>query len=397
MHPHPMLQPPDLTPKLLPIWEIPSMLKCPVIGTCLSVDDHRNVLRKAGYKVKGRLPHELHGAVMDALDADTKVARKVHALLFKRHGKEAEAHLETPVETLFAEFKEKMMTGELESLLYAMASRTLVPDAMVCELFGHLHMMAHTAKRDLLEERRKLKTLSEKETAMADAHRRLKRELLEASDRERRLAARTSELEAEVARLKTARTPVATSPSDTTTLREQIRSLREKNRHLVHLLEIRRPAAADDRPLVPDTKPVAANPVLVDGPPCFHGECEPESCDVDLCKKTVLVVGGMPRLHPRYRKNIEALGGDFEYDDGTMKGGKSALENRVRRSDVVICPINCNSHGACGAVKELCRKHGKQLRMLHSSSASAVRDALLNLEVSESLTLVANNRAGLRA
>jgi len=53
---------------------------------------------------------------------------------------------------------------------------------------------------------------------------------------------------------------------------------------------------------------------------------------------------------------------------------------RVKRSDLVICPVNCNSHNACLKVKKLCNQYDKELKILSSSSLSAVSHALFNSE-----------------
>jgi hypothetical protein len=79
-----------------------------------------------------------------------------------------------------------------------------------------------------------------------------------------------------------------------------------------------------------------------------------------------------------YRALIESSGGIFEYHDGYMKKGFKLLEGRLRRADVVVCPVNCNSHAACSAVKNLAKKHNKTVHMLDNSSLSAVSQAIWN-------------------
>lgn len=54
------------------------------------------------------------------------------------------------------------------------------------------------------------------------------------------------------------------------------------------------------------------------------------------------------------------------------------IEAMIKRSDVVICPVNCNSHNACYQVKRLCNRHNKTLKILNSSSLSAVKSALFD-------------------
>jgi hypothetical protein len=102
-----------------------------------------------------------------------------------------------------------------------------------------------------------------------------------------------------------------------------------------------------------------------------------ENCpEFQLCEQRVLIVGGITKLKHLYRDLVESSGGTFDYHDGYLKNGRQSLEARVRRSDLVICPVNCNSHGACQKVKALCKKFNKPAKMLPSSSLSAISNAL---------------------
>jgi hypothetical protein len=104
--------------------------------------------------------------------------------------------------------------------------------------------------------------------------------------------------------------------------------------------------------------------------------CDANCPSFDLCKKRILLVGGITRMESLYRELIESSGGIFEYHDGYMKKGVKMLECRLRRADVVVCPVNCNSHAACSIVKNLAKKHNKTLHLLPNSSLSAVSQAL---------------------
>ncbi|MDY0227536.1 MAG: DUF2325 domain-containing protein [Desulfomicrobium apsheronum] len=105
---------------------------------------------------------------------------------------------------------------------------------------------------------------------------------------------------------------------------------------------------------------------------CKGGKCSPSCPSYDLCKKRVLIVGGIERMEKSYRRLIEERGGVFEYHAGHMKSGGKGLESSVQRADLVLCPVNCNSHGACLKVKSLGKKFKKPVHMLSNFSLSAV-------------------------
>ncbi len=94
----------------------------------------------------------------------------------------------------------------------------------------------------------------------------------------------------------------------------------------------------------------------------------------DLSGKRILIVGGISKIKAFYRRLIEEKSAVFEYHDGW---GKHGLEGLIRRSDMVLCPVNCNSHNACLSVKKLCKKYCKRVQMLPNSSLSSISQALL--------------------
>jgi hypothetical protein len=104
---------------------------------------------------------------------------------------------------------------------------------------------------------------------------------------------------------------------------------------------------------------------------CRSGDCA-QCSSYDLCRTRVLIVGGIERMEKAYRKLVEERGGIFEYHAGHMKSGGKGLENSVQRADLVLCPVNCNSHGACLKVKSLGKKFKKPVHMLSNFSLSAV-------------------------
>jgi len=81
--------------------------------------------------------------------------------------------------------------------------------------------------------------------------------------------------------------------------------------------------------------------------------CSEDCPSFNLCRKRILIVGGIARMESQYRRLIEEGGGVLEYHEGHMKGGTRELENSLRRADIVLCPVNCNSHAACSIVKNM--------------------------------------------
>ncbi|PID27831.1 MAG: hypothetical protein CSB55_07220 [Candidatus Cloacimonadota bacterium] len=103
-------------------------------------------------------------------------------------------------------------------------------------------------------------------------------------------------------------------------------------------------------------------------------EAECAECEIDCenCPHNVLMVGGPERMKESYRRVINDLGGKFEYHAGHHKGEVNNLERLVNWADIVLCPVNINSHFACKTVKNLCKKKNTAYRMLSSCGISSV-------------------------
>jgi hypothetical protein len=112
----------------------------------------------------------------------------------------------------------------------------------------------------------------------------------------------------------------------------------------------------------------------------LRDETECETCpNRDLCARRVLLVGGITKLCAFYRDLVEKMGGEFGYHDGRASGGERALENLIGWADVVLCPVDVNSHRACLSVKKTCKKWEKPYYMLPSSSVSSISRALADV------------------
>lgn len=106
-----------------------------------------------------------------------------------------------------------------------------------------------------------------------------------------------------------------------------------------------------------------------------NSECA--SCEkVNLCKRRVLIVGGMTKMESYYKQLVEEMGGQFLYHDGYCKQKEAVLSNLIKQSDIVICPVDINSHAACLNVKHTCKELGREYHMLRKSSISTIFNTL---------------------
>jgi len=327
-------KPPQTTANFCPIWEIPSFLKCPLIGACLTIGEHEKILRKAGCT-------DL--AESGTLDDDE--FRKIWRLRNK--------------------------TGEIDGIFYVATVKTDLGSELLSDIFGDVHMAMHLNLRELRITRRDLRLRVKREntalkTTLSDMRERLaKLDNKGGADANR---SRSDTLEKEN---RTLHDRYRESENDKLKLNDQIRFLEREKRQLE--IDFFTSQSTKER-LAGEIKELItqiATFVECRGP---QGNQCPR---VQVCAKRILVVGGITKMKHFYRELVKSIGGEFEYHDGYMKSGQRKLEVQVRRSDLVLCPVNCNSHGACHKVKGLCKKFDIPVKMLAGSGLGAISNAIV--------------------
>ena len=379
-------------------WEVEPALKCPVVGLGISDEEGRRILKKSGRRVKGLAPWEVHRDLMESVGEETPVARRVDAYLKRRYAEGMAATSSLPEKRLLPFLKAGIARGDAGEALYCVAMRKNLAGETLMTLCGEAHMMGHTTAVDLLQARRKgvqsagkINELTGALEAERRERRRLVRELDQAMGKANALLLQLDKMNDQPPVVPAA--PVAddrveemeralkvevarrhASESERDVLQAEGRKLeREKRKLQIRGMEL----ANENKALADEVMHLA---IGRPAPPLKVRACEGRGCstcpEVETCSRRVLMVGGLSRMEPHYRRVAEAKGLGFEYHDGTMSGGRKYLENQVSRCDMVVCPVTCNSHNACRSVKKLCAKHNKEIRFLPTSSISALTGVL---------------------
>lgn len=101
-----------------------------------------------------------------------------------------------------------------------------------------------------------------------------------------------------------------------------------------------------------------------------------KKCGCRHCCKKILIVGGVTKLKRHYKDLIESYNFEFMYHDGYVKSGVKKLEKMVKKVDIILCPLNCNSHGACKLTKKFCKKYKKCCKFVKSSGVATLREII---------------------
>ena len=373
-------------------WEIDCHFRCPVVGLCLTLTEQKQLLKKAGISAKRKGPFEIHEILVGHSETDNPLSRRMDSFLSTKFGREAKAPQVLGENDFLEYWRSCFKTGDIKAVFWVAAIRTDLSVAARREIFGDVHMEMH----DTAERVARLKRLLAFEQAVRQ----------KAAERYKNEAGQRSVLQRENADLEKALRELtirlSAAEKEKTALNEEVmkfkggayEALDQENHRLRRDLEdLSRAVAEYKRRLVVleqenlglsekwtrqcDLSAHIKNEMGVVLQRCQKmRRCE-ESCpSFDLCRKRVLIVGGVTRMESLYRELIEGSGGVFEYHDGNIKNGSRKLESSLKRADVILCPVNCNSHAACQMVKKLGKKYNKPIHLLASSSLNGVSQVL---------------------
>jgi len=386
------------------IWEIEQHFKCPVVGAMLSVDKHRTILKKSGWDVNRLKPYEYHSHLMGCMGDKNTVSVKVNN--FIRH--QARKFM-TEIAGLFDKgdgakvrtmWEKYSAQGEIGPVMYAIVSHEDADIELLQDIHGEVHMLAHANMTEVFEVRKKLdiveKSLArermkriEKNAAVREFENRAKQmgvendavlaenillkkriRTLELNDEDRAAFAYAEKIKRLEQELAAADVEIRERDRKIKQLQIQLFSIQNENEMIKKEIDgivtsfAGDPSAGDDMPECP-----------------VSGNCPGDSCPkYRLCAKRIFMIGGITKMKAYYRDIVEKAGGKFDYHDGYMKNSNTNLAAMVKRCDVVVCPVNCNSHNACLKVKKLCGRYDKELKILNSASLSAVTQALMEPE-----------------
>ncbi|GAB6096007.1 hypothetical protein JCM14469_22600 [Desulfatiferula olefinivorans] len=366
---------------IAPLWELFPNFRCPVIGACLTVGEQAAILKKSGHDPRTLTDYQIHHTLMEALDSDNPTSRRADRFIRHKHRRAIARYGVLGPAELENAWAPACASGEIEGLFFTICARSDVGQSLKVKAFGDLHMLCHTNMTDILRARRKIDDQIHVNRRLAAL---LNREKKKCGDVTRQLRQARKDLDDQARRQnRPAPPPHPKYPAPDyrddalKILKADLARAEEEKRHLERqkrTLEIRSFELESDNRLLSEEVRRLICPRADDSK--TPGD-EPACCrDCTHCPRRVLMVGGITKLEPFYRNLVEASGHEFIYHDGYMKSGTRKIDDMVAQADLVLCPVNCNSHNACRTIKRLCKKYDTNCKMLPGSSLSMITKAL---------------------
>lgn len=381
------------TGQRLRFWEIECCFVCPLVGTGLTLAEQKQLLKKTGLDLKRSTQYEMHEVLVGCAKKESPLSRRVDTLLQRKYGKEADTLLRLSNQDLAIHCKKAVSSDLSMAAIWAAATSPDLELEAKKQIFGLVHMNMHQSAKQYVQLQAKLtrqekelnvwrqkyktevrsrKTLQRENKQIQQDKMNLQSKLNAAETKkhspQQKAAARDQDghvLQDEQAR-QVQNQELQTLEQAWQDKEQQVQELLKQNQKLKHKLQKQQKMFKEFKE--------QAQEIMAQIMPQNH--CDQECPAYDLCQKRILMVGGITKMQALFREIVEGNGGIFDYHDGYVRKGGKQLESSLKRADIVLCPVNCNSHGACSIVKNLAKKHRKKVYLLENSSLSTVSQAI---------------------
>ena len=351
----------------LRLHELEQGFHCSIVGTCLTPGMARQIIRRAKLSFDhDTQDYRLHSVLVSEAGRPGIVSRLITKTLDQSFaGILRRVAATSGMEELGRLWDELCEKGEVAGAYWSFLTHAHVPAELRVRVFGEVHMLSHfigghnraSAKALWLAERR-AEQLAER---LARSRRQAQATLAERDRRiaelEAELAATRTELARRVAaamavqRCRPARPRAEPARLERRVLatRARLREAERENERLRRQLDL----LTEDLPPRPAVCPAPRQPLCMEGP---------ERC--------LLYVGGHCSLMPHLRRHARTRRLELLHHDGGEEHNLHVLEGLIGRAEAVFCPIDCVSHQACLAAKQLCRRLDKPFVPLRTGSGT---------------------------
>lgn len=393
-------EPKAAAPRRPKLWELAEKHHCPVIGTCLTLDELKKVARKGGFSGGSFEPYRLHVEAVSISCSRNATSEAMHKLLERKFSLDVARfnRLANDADVLSL-WKKHLERGEVAGPMWAVLTHKASSAETRNTVYGDVHMLSHQVGAGQAADVRRLESLGQEHAVLRAAHMALKE-----SETETSFANQALKRE-----LKDMRSEAAAKAEEAEALRQRLQGF-ESGQAVVALgrrLLVAEAQAARARELEVRLKAMerkvgqlraervrlgreldqagaerdALERLWVGGTEAAESACTGacDHCDQRLQGRCVLCVGGRTPLLPQYRQLAERLGVRLIHHDGGKEEALARLPELLNASDAVICPTDCVGHLAYYQLKKHCKQSGKPCVLAKSSGVAGFAAALARL------------------
>ena len=360
------------------LWELPHKCHCPVVGTCIAVDDLRALMTRVMVFPRDTADFVLHTTAVGACAERSEFAELLQRRLEKRFAATVRRFAAArSAEALSKLWRAAMLAGtDIPGALWAAWTHPACDTLLEQEIYGDIHMIQHQVGSSTRADLSELRRLREEGTEL---RRQLGAARAEAEAARCEKAAGTKNLGQRIVEL---RAELAGRDARIANLTAQLQHLHEALPDLGDRQALARRATDAEARTIALTRQVAELQSELDrlqrrfrnaGEDAIRSTDDHEvavATEADLSGKCILCVGGRTGAVDAYRKAVEGRGGRFLHHDGGLEESLHRIDAVLAAADLVICQAGCISHNAYWRVKEQCKRTGKRCIFVKASGAS---------------------------
>ncbi len=379
------------------LWELDHNYHCAIIGTCLTMDEVRRLLRSFRINIDNECSYEIHTAIVSLISYKDYPSKKVQSYLDKKFKTALQKNRKMNAEELKEEWKRVLNNGELIATFWAMMSHPCACEKMKKYFYGDIHMLSHMSGASNRADLKRLKLLeqSQKEFNAETQTQLIKYQKIQAEN-----VGLQTKIQQQIENNYGLVNQVAalTNVNEQLMVLDDVKQCKQLN---LQIEKLNNKICFQDSEIDVHQKKINQLDKVVSKlnlqesnyqkeMTIYKNEIEhlqyqlsqnqrEDECNFKeqgLCGQCILYVGGKSNMIPRYRELVEARAGDFLHHDGGHEKSTQDLSDSLSRADLVVFPSNCISHDAYWKIKRTCKKQQKPYKYLNGPGLHSLSNML---------------------
>lgn len=391
-------------PRRLKLWDLEEKYHCPVIGTCVTLEELVRFAKRFEFAADLGDEFALHAEAVGRSAERNEFAEALQKHLERKYAAAVgRFNAARDDEELRCLWRASLARGEVAAPMWATLTHKHASIATRHLVYADIHMLSHQVGAGKAADARRLAFLEQEN---AEQRHSLVAERRAAERQEAALARRVEELETKLARLGKAEQEASELRAHLVQF-EQGGVMVGMGRRLAELEHANQRLLAESQRIWLLEKTLAATRAEATrfaaerdqlGAECdalermlmadegCAGDCDPGgalAADTGDEPRSVLCVGGRTGLVAQYRALALRIGIRLVHHDGGHEEALSRLPDMIAGADAVMCPTDCINHAAYHQLKRHCKRSGKPCLLFRGASISGFAMALARLSAGQ--------------
>ena len=387
-------------PRRMRLADLPPLMHCSVIGTCLSTAELRKLVPRFYEMDRQRTTDlEIHHAAVQLSNEGGAAAKALQKLLDARYENTLKRFKPASDEAaLHRLWREALDSGDIPGAYWALMTHPQTTDALQKAAFGDVHMLSHLVGAANRADIRRLVALEAECSELKEKVERQQLRLHELGAQRDAAILKSNEQEAQLAAQLARQTPLPRADLAGEVKRLRV-ALEEREQRLALFAERRREAeqrefqqhrkAREVQDSLAQMKQIAeganAERQAVEEALARTFDHDPGQGALQTLKgKHILYVGGRPNSNAALSRLVKSVGGELTLHDGGVEDRKGILEAILPRAHMVLFPVDCIGHDAMNTLKRVCTRQGIAYHPLRTASVASFVELVSRLATEES-------------